>query len=74
MPTKEEADELQIPATMPVWEIVRVGTSGQDERPIEVTVYVLPSDRVEQIVVLERRGDASEPWPDPPGNEPGASA
>ena len=71
MPTKEEADELQIPATMPVWEIVRVGTSGQDERPIEVTVYVLPSDRVEQIVVLERRGDASEPWPDPPGNEPG---
>ena len=74
MPTKEEADELQIPVTMPVWEIVRVGTSGQDERPIEVTVYVLPSDRVEQVVVLERRGEASEPWPDPPGNEQGASA
>jgi len=50
----DEADELQIPVTMPVLEIVRVGTSGKDERPLEVTVYVIPSDRVEQVVILER--------------------
>jgi DNA-binding GntR family transcriptional regulator len=72
MPTKEEADELQIPVTMPVLEIVRVGTSGKDERPLEVTVYVIPSDPVEQVVVLERAEGAAEPWPEPA--EPGPSA
>ena len=72
MPTKEEADELQIPVTIPVLEIVRVSTSGKDERPLEVTVYVIPSDRVEQVVVLERAEDAAEPWPEPRDPEPGA--
>lgn len=73
MPTKDEADELQIPVTMPVLEIVRVGTSGKDERPLEVTVYVIPSDRVEQVVVLERAEGAAEPWPEPTDRELGAS-
>jgi DNA-binding GntR family transcriptional regulator len=62
VPTKDEADELQIPVTMPVLEIVRVGTSGKDEQALEVTVYVIPSDRVEQVVVLERAENAAEPF------------
>jgi DNA-binding GntR family transcriptional regulator len=71
MPTKEEADLLQIPVTIPVLEIVRVGMSGKDGLPIEVTQYVVPSDRVEQIVVLEREPGDTEPWPEPA--EPDAS-
>lgn len=67
MPSKEEADLLQIPVTLPILEIVRVGTSAQDNQPIEVTVYVIPADRVEQVVVLERDESAAWPWPDPPG-------
>jgi GntR family transcriptional regulator len=73
MPTKEEADLLQIPVTLPVLEIVRVGTSARDGRPIEVTMYVIPSDRVEQVVVLERDESARWPWPDRPADEPGTS-
>ena len=42
------------PGDYPVLEIVRVGTSARDSRPIEVTMYVIPSDRVEQVVILER--------------------
>jgi DNA-binding GntR family transcriptional regulator len=71
MPTKAEADLLQIPVTLPVLEIVRVGTSAKDGRPIEVTMYVIPSDRVEQVVVLERDESARWPWPE---DEPGPSA
>ena len=66
MPTKQEADLLQIPVTLPVLEIVRVGTSAKDGLPIEVTMYVIPSDRVEQVVVLERDESADWPWPDQP--------
>jgi hypothetical protein len=44
MPTKDEAELLQIPMTLPVLEIVRVGTSAKDDLPIEVTQYVIPSD------------------------------
>jgi DNA-binding GntR family transcriptional regulator len=65
MPTREEAGLLQIPVTLPVLEITRVGTSGKDGLPIEVTQYVIPSDRVEQIVVLERDDNARDPWPGP---------
>lgn len=61
MPTKDEASELQIPVTVPVLEIVRVGMSGKDGRPLEVTVEVIPSDRVEQVVVLECAEGAAEP-------------
>ena len=68
MPTKTEADLLQIPVTLPVLEIVRVGTSAKDRKPIEVTMYVIPSDRVEQVVVLERDESAAWPWPEPDVN------
>jgi DNA-binding GntR family transcriptional regulator len=70
MPTKEEADLLQIPVTIPVLEIVRVGTSAKDDQPVEVTMYVIPSDRVEQVVMLERDETAAWPWPDQPGTNP----
>src|SRR6266536_603586 len=47
MPTQQEAAELQIPLVLPVLEIVRVGRSARDGKAIEVTTYVIPSDRVE---------------------------
>jgi GntR family transcriptional regulator len=74
MPSKEEADLLQIPMTLPVLEVVRVGQSAWDGLPIEVTMYVIPSDRVETVQVLERDESASWPWPDQPGDEKGANA
>ncbi len=70
MPGKDEADLLQIPMTLPVLEIVRVGRSARDDKPIEVTMYVIPSDRVETFQVLERDESAGWPWPDQPGGEP----
>ena len=67
MPAKDEADLLQIPVTLPVLEIVRVGRSAKDDQPIEVTMYVIPSDRVETFQVLHRDESAAWPWPDQPG-------
>jgi DNA-binding GntR family transcriptional regulator len=69
MPAKDEADLLQIPMTVPVLEIVRVGRSAKDNQPIEVTEYVIPSDRVETFQVLHRDESAVWPWPDQPGGE-----
>lgn len=74
MPGKEEADLLQIPVTLPVLEVVRVGLSARDGLPIEVTMYVIPSDRVETVQVLERDESAAWPWPGQPGSTQGASA
>jgi DNA-binding GntR family transcriptional regulator len=67
MPAKDEAGLLQIPVTLPVLEIVRVGRSARDDQPIEVTVHVIPSDRVETFQVLHRDESATWPWPDQPG-------
>lgn len=64
MPTKDEAGLLEIPISLPVLEIVRVGTSGSDGRPIEVTEYIVASDRVETVHVLHRDESAQAPWPD----------
>ncbi|MBX6386546.1 MAG: GntR family transcriptional regulator [Microbispora sp.] len=64
MPTKDEAALLEIPTSLPVLEIVRVGTSGGDGQPIEVTEYIVASDRVETVHVLHRDESAQEPWPD----------
>jgi DNA-binding GntR family transcriptional regulator len=64
MPSKEEAGLLEIPTSLPVLEIVRVGTSGADHQPIEVTEYVVASDRVETVHVLHRDESAQQPWPD----------
>ncbi|WP_211303134.1 UTRA domain-containing protein [Allonocardiopsis opalescens] len=66
MPTKDEAGLLEIPTSLPVLEIVRVGTSGRDEQPIEVTEYVVAGDRVETVHVLHRDESAQAPWPDVP--------
>lgn len=68
MPTKDEARLLEIPISLPVLEIVRVGTSGGDGKPIEVTEYVVASDRVETVNVLHRDESAHLPWPDDPGS------
>ena len=64
MPSKDEAALLGIPASLPVLEIIRVGTSGHDHRPVEVTEYVVASDRVETVHVLHRDEGAQEPWPE----------
>jgi GntR family transcriptional regulator len=64
MPSKGEAVELQIPVTMPVMDIVRVGRSALDDEPVEVTEYVIPSDRVETVHELHRDESATWPWPE----------
>jgi DNA-binding GntR family transcriptional regulator len=64
MPSKEEAKLLAIPDSLPVLEIVRQGTSGGDQKPVEVTEYIIASDRVETVMALERDPDAEGPWPD----------
>lgn len=64
MPRKDEAVLLGIPTSLPVLEIVRVGTSGVDNRPVEVTEYVVASDRVETVHVLHRDEQAQQPWPE----------
>jgi GntR family transcriptional regulator len=67
MPCKDEADLLQVPVTLPVLEIVRVGRSAKDDQPIEVTRHVIPSDRVETFQVLHRDESATWPWVGQPG-------
>lgn len=62
--TREEAAELEIPTSMWVLEIVRVGRSGKSLKPVEVTSYVIPADRIETVQVLERDESAKDPWPD----------
>ncbi len=72
MPTKEEAGLLEIATSLPVWEIVRVGTSGRDDQPIEVAEYIVASDRVDGIHVLHRDDSGQQLWPeDGPNIEPG---
>jgi GntR family transcriptional regulator len=64
MPSKDEAAHLEISTNLPVLEIIRVGTSGTDGKPVEVTEYVVASDRVETVHILHRDDSAQEPWPD----------
>jgi|SRR5690606_4558458 len=61
MPTSEEARLVEMPEAMPVMELARVGTSAKTAQPIEVTVCVIPADRVEIISTLRRA--ASARWP-----------
>lgn len=61
MPDPEEARLLDMPAAMPVLELSRVGISARTEQPIEVTVCVIPADRVEIVTDL-RRGPSAQ-WP-----------
>ncbi|MFJ9662845.1 GntR family transcriptional regulator [Streptomyces griseoflavus] len=61
MPSPEEAKLLEIAQALPVFEIAMTGYSARDDQPIEVTVKVIPSDRVELCTDLVR-GDSAE-WP-----------
>lgn len=61
MPSAEEAELLQIAKAMPVFEITMTGYSARDDQPLEVTIKVIPGDRVELVSDLVR-GDSAE-WP-----------
>ncbi len=61
VPTAEEARLLSISTALPVAELARIGASARWGRPIEVTICVIPGDRVEVLTDLER--DASARWP-----------
>jgi GntR family transcriptional regulator len=61
MPTREEAKLLEIPTSMPVLEMTTTGVSASTERPVEVSVRVIPSDRAEIVSRLNRAPSAR--WP-----------
>ena len=69
MPSQDEAAALEITVTIPVMEIVRVGRSALDGDPVEVTEYVIPSDRVEGVHELHRDETAAWPWPGEPSED-----
>jgi len=61
MPSEEEARLLEIATSMPVMEMTLVGRSGRTGDALEVTIRVIPGDRVELVSELVR--DASASWP-----------
>lgn len=61
MPDPDEAHEVGMPTAMPVMEIARVGTSAMTKAPVEVTICVIPADRVEVVTPLRRARSAR--WP-----------
>jgi GntR family transcriptional regulator len=61
MPDTEEADLLQIAARAVVIEFARIGVSAKTSAAVEVTLCIIPADRVEIVTTLER--DASAHWP-----------
>lgn len=61
MPDREEAKLLEIAQSIPVLESVIVGTSARTGKPIEVTIRVIPGDRVELAGKLQRGKSAQ--WP-----------
>lgn len=61
MPSEEEARLLEIATSMPVMEMTLVGRSGRTQDALEVTIRVIPGDRVELVSELVR--DASAAWP-----------
>lgn len=61
MPSVEEARLLEIPAVLPVMELILIGKSGGSGQPLEVTIRVIPGDRVELVADLVR--DESAAWP-----------
>lgn len=61
MPSREEAKLLEVSPSLPVFELVLVGTSGRTGRPLEVTVRVIPADRVEMVAQFDRAESAA--WP-----------
>jgi GntR family transcriptional regulator len=61
MPNKEEATLLQIPVDRAVMEIARVGVSARTGAAIEVTLCVIPGDRVEVVTQIQRAQSARRP-------------
>lgn len=61
MPNREEAQLLEISEEMPILQTTIHGKSARDNRIIEVTIRVIPADRVE--LVTELRRDKSARWP-----------
>lgn len=61
MPSTEEARLLEIPAALPVMELILIGKSGSTGEPLEVTIRVIPGDRVELVADLVR--DQTAAWP-----------
>ena len=61
MPSSEEARLLGISTAMPVFQIAMVGKSARTENPVEVTVKVIPGDRMEMVLDLQRAESAA--WP-----------
>jgi GntR family transcriptional regulator len=68
MPEREEAKLLEIATSVPVLETVIVGTSARTGVPVEVTIRVIPGDRVELVSELHR--GASAQWPVEPVRTP----
>ena len=68
MPDRGEAKLLGIPMVIPILETTIVGTSAKTGQPVEVTIRVIPSDRVELVSKLQRGPSArwpvspAEPW------------
>jgi hypothetical protein len=67
MPEADEADLLQIAVRAVVIELARVGISAKSREAVEVTVCVIPADRVEIIMPLLR--DRSARWDQPAPRE-----
>lgn len=61
MASAEEAKLLGISTALPVFEVTMVGHSARDDQPIEVTIKVIPGDRVELVTDLVRAESAA--WP-----------
>ncbi|WP_164494037.1 GntR family transcriptional regulator [Streptomyces sp. ADI98-10] len=63
-PEREEYQLLEISPEMPVFEMALLGTSAKTGRIIDVTIRVIPSDRVE--MASEMRRSKSAAWPTEP--------
>ncbi|MFG2395202.1 GntR family transcriptional regulator [Streptomyces lavendulae] len=61
LPNREEAALLDISTESPVLELMWAGTSSSSGRVVEVTVRVIPADRVELVADLTRHDTAQ--WP-----------
>lgn len=72
MPDRQEAKLLEIALSIPVLETTIVGTSALTDKPIEVTIRVIPGDRVELAGKLQR-GDSAQ-WPVDPVEPPETAA
>ncbi|GAA3037610.1 GntR family transcriptional regulator [Streptosporangium longisporum] len=69
-PTTEEAELLGISPLFPVLEICRVSVSASTGEPVDVTVMLIPSDRIEIFQELKRDRTATYEVLSPPGGRP----